>query len=110
LAMALSMYPRSSLDSSCIHTSAFLIGWWARPLPIQTWVTEDLSAPWLCKVQVKESTHLSSGPGVLPLGEPGPVSGLMAFIRTVPDAPDQAPASYHVSETSHAVIWNQYFY
>jgi hypothetical protein len=26
LAMALSMYPRSSLDSSCIHTSAFLIG------------------------------------------------------------------------------------
>jgi hypothetical protein len=43
-------------------------------------------------------------PGFLPLGEPDPALSLIALTQTIPDVPDQAPASYHVSVTSYAVI------
>jgi hypothetical protein len=77
------------------------------PLPKQPeW---QKSATWLQDESERFQSPFPS-PGFLPLGEPDPALSLIALTQTIPDVPDQAPASYHVSVTSYAVIWNQYFY
>jgi hypothetical protein len=57
-----------------------------------------------CKMKVKDSNHHSPVQEEAPLGEPDPALSLIALTQTIPGVPDQAPASYHVSVTSYAVI------
>jgi hypothetical protein len=106
----------------CLHISALLIGQRLHP---------QISVPDWLMVQAPPYSSLSDrrpvgsltaehkwqvpltdlpSPGFLPLIRPGQALGLIAFSRTSPDVPEQTPASYHISVTSYAVIWNHYFY